>query len=100
MLYIDKDGHCIEPGIPNNSSNARLYSRARLIRTANARKNCANCPSMRIIRYYFTLRFYQLQPVVSRARVKIKRGVRISEGLIIQAILYLLLKGMLCDRNM
>ena len=36
-----------------------IYSRARLIRTANARKNRANYPSMRIIRAYFTLHFYQ-----------------------------------------
>ena len=33
------------------------YSRARLIRMANAQKNRANYPSMRIIQTYFTLRF-------------------------------------------
>ena len=43
------------------------YSRARLIRTANARKNRVNYPSMRIIRTYFTLHFYQQQRVVSKA---------------------------------
>ena len=35
----------------------KLYSRARLIRMANARKNRANYPSIRIIQAYFTLRF-------------------------------------------
>ena len=58
-----------------------------LIRTANARKNHANYPSMRIIRAYFTLHSYERQRVVSRASMRIKWGVRISEGQIIQAIL-------------
>ena len=44
---------------------ATKYSRARLIRMANARKNHANYPSMRIIRAYFTLRFNQQSRVVS-----------------------------------
>ena len=46
-----------------------FYSRARLIHTANARKNCANYPSMRIIRAYFMLHSYERQRVVSRASV-------------------------------
>ena len=41
---------------------------------------------MRIIRDYFTLHFYQWQRV-GFASVQIKRGVRISEGQIIWAIL-------------
>ena len=40
------------------------YSRARLIRTAHAQKNCANYLSMQIIRAYVTLRFYQQQSCV------------------------------------
>ena len=65
------------------------YSRARLIRMANARKNHANYSNMQIIRAYFTLCFYQWQRVVSRASMRIKRGVWISEGQIIRVILYL-----------
>ena len=64
------------------------YSRARLIRTANTRKNHANYPSMQIIRAYFTLRSYEQQRVASRASMRIKRGMQISEGQIIRAILY------------
>ena len=69
--------------------NGGGYSGARLIRTANAWKNCANYLSMWIIRAYFTLHFYQQQRVVSRASVRIERGMRISEGQIIRAILYI-----------
>ena len=74
------------------------YSRARLIRMANARKNHVNYPSMRIIRAYFTLCFYQWQGVVSRASVRITQGMRISEGQIIQAILYMVsaMFGFIC----
>ena len=65
------------------------YSRVRLIHTANVRKNHVNCPIMQIIRAYFTLRFYQWQRVVSKASMRIKQGVRISEDQIIWAILYM-----------
>ena len=44
----------------------RKYSRARLVRTQNTRKLCANYPSMRIIRAYFMLRFCQWWRVVYR----------------------------------
>ena len=67
------------------------YSRARLIRMANARKNHVNYPSMRIIRAYFTLRFNQRSKVVSWTTMQIIREVRISEGQIIRAILYSML---------
>ena len=60
-----------------------MYSRAHLIRTPNR----VNYPSMRIIRAYFTLHFYQRQQVVSRASMQITWGVRISKGQIIRAIL-------------
>ena len=64
------------------------YSRAHLIHMANVRKNHANYPSMRIIRVYYTLCSYEQQQVVSRASMQIKRGMLISEGQIIRAILY------------
>ena len=64
-----------------------VYSRARLIRTANVRKNHVNYASMRIIRAYFTLHSYEWQRVVSRASMRMKWGMRISEGQIIRAIL-------------
>ena len=63
------------------------YSRAHLIRMENVWKNCANYSNMRIIKAYFMLCFYQQQRVVSKASMRIKRGVRISEGQIIQAML-------------
>ena len=69
------------------------YSRAHLIHTANARKNHANYPSMQIIRAYFTLHSYEQQRVVSRASMRIKWGMQISEGHIIRAILYLISGG-------
>ena len=76
--------------LPRPTLNCRLtlsaYSRSRLIRKANAWKNCANYPSMQIIRVYFTLHFYQQQRVVSTVSMRIKRGMRISEGQIIRAI--------------
>ena len=63
------------------------YSRGRLICMANVRKNRANYSNMRIIKAYFMLCFYQQQRVVSKASMPIKRGVRISDGQIIQAML-------------
>ena len=46
---------------------------------------------MQIIRAYFMLHSYEMQGVVSEASMQIKRGVRISEGQIIRAILYMCL---------
>ena len=43
---------------------------------------------MRIIGAYFMLRSHEWQRVVCRASMRIKRGVRISTGQIIRAILY------------
>ena len=40
-----------------NICNSLYPVKARLIRTANARENRVNYPSMQIIRAYFTLRF-------------------------------------------
>ena len=57
----------------------KVYSRTRLIRMANVRKNRANYPSMlQIIRAYFTLRFYQWQRIVSRASMRIKWGSELA----------------------
>ena len=70
-------------------SQLDLYSRARLICTATARKNHANYPSMRIIRAYFMLSNITLWKVVSWTTMRIIRGMRISEGQIIRATLYL-----------
>ena len=56
---------------------------------ANARKNRANYPSMRIIQAYFTLHFSQQSRVVSWTTMPIIREVRISEGQIIRALLYM-----------
>ena len=61
-------------------SPLNLYSKCVEIRT--------NYPSMQIIRAYFMLHFYQWYRVVSRASMRIKQGVGISEGQIIRAILY------------
>ena len=66
------------------------YSRARLIRMTNARKNHSNYPRMQIIRAYFTLCFNQQLRVVSWTTIRIILEVRISEGQIIRAILYIL----------
>ena len=85
-LWRDSDNH---PADDDTKRTFYNYSRARLIRMANARKNRANYPSMQIIRAYFMLRFYQWQRVVARANVWIKQGMRISEGQIIRAILYM-----------
>ena len=63
----------------------KMYSGAHLIRMANAWKNIANYLSMWIIRAYFTLHFNQQQRVVSKASVRIKRRMWISEGQIIRA---------------
>ena len=64
-----------------------IYSRAHLIRTANARKKHANYPSMRIIRAYFTLSNIMLWRVVCWTIMWIIWGIRISEDQIIRATL-------------
>ena len=74
-----------------------MYSRARLIRTANARKNHANYLSMWIIRAYFALSNITLWKVVSWTTMRIIQGVRISEGQIIRATLYW---GHICMHDM
>ena len=73
------------------------YSRARLIRMANAWKNHANCLSMRIIRAYFMLSNITLQRVVSRTIMRIIWGMRISEGQIIWAVLYFSMMMIMSD---
>ena len=67
------------------------YSRARLIRMANARKNHANYLSMRIIRAYFMLRSYEWQRVVPRASIQIKRDPRhnLDEMLSVELLIFL-----------
>ena len=64
------------------------YSRARLIRTQNMRKICANYSSMWSIRAYFTLCFCQWWRVVYRIVMRIIQKVRITKGQIIRAGLY------------
>ena len=64
-----------------------IYSGARLIHMANARKNCVNYLSKCIIPAYFTLSNIMLWRVVYQTIMWIIRKVRISEGQIIQAIL-------------
>ena len=81
MSRLTMQQHCCVKMMEDN------YSTARLIRMANARKNHANYPSMRIIRAYFTLSNITLRKVVSWTTMQIIRGVRISEGQIIQATL-------------
>ena len=76
-------------GVLSRNIRSMLYSRARLICMANARKNRVNYPSMWIIRAYFTLHFNQRSRVVYWTTMQIIRGVRISEGQIMRAILYL-----------
>ena len=88
LICNNKEEHCHVGFEHFNQERAVQNSRARLIRTANAWKNHANYPSMRIILAHFMLRSYEWQRVVSRASMRIKQGVRISEGQIIQAILY------------
>ena len=65
-----------------------IYSRARLICTANAQKNHANYLSMQIIQAYFMLSNITLRRIVSWTIMRIIRGMRISEGQIIRVILY------------
>ena len=68
----------------------KKYNEARLIRMANAWKNRANYPSIWIIRAYFTLSNITLWRVVSWTAMQINQEVRMSEGQIIWAVLYIL----------